>query len=85
VQPWFEAQGDGYWWRMTENSGLPNEAEDEAVQAVVDRVRSWHAGSTPQTVAEELRQALTKAGVSRDDAWVHKHAERISKADPLQS
>lgn len=70
---------------MSENSELRSEAEDKAEQAVLERVRSWHAGSTPEIVAEELRKALDQAGVSRDGGWVRAHAEHISKADPIQS
>jgi hypothetical protein len=70
---------------VTESRAARSQAEEEAAQAAVDRVRSWHAGSTPEIIAEELRTALQKVEVSRDDAWVQRHADEISTADPLQS
>jgi hypothetical protein len=70
---------------MTESSQTRQQAEDGVEQAVLERVTSWHAGSTPEIVEEELRAAADKAGLSRDDAWISENAERISTADPLQS
>jgi hypothetical protein len=70
---------------MTENSQARDQAEHELESGVLERVTSWHAGSTPGIVAEELRAAADKAGLSRDEAWISENAQRISTADPLQS
>lgn len=69
---------------MSDNSDLRNDAPNEAVQAVVDRVLSWQAGAPVETVREELRKGLDDAGESMPDAWVEETAARISKADPAQ-
>ncbi len=70
---------------MTDNSELRNEDDNEAVQAVVDRVLSWQEGAPVETVREELEKGLSDVGESRSDEWLQTHAEKISKADPAQS
>jgi hypothetical protein len=70
----------------SDNTELRNEEPDnEAVQAVVDRVLSYHGGSPAETVRSELEQGLAEIGESRDDAWLDRNAEEISQADPAQS
>jgi hypothetical protein len=70
---------------MTDNSELRNEDDNEAVQAVVDRVLSWQEGAPVDTVREELEKGLAEIGESRPEEWLRTHAEKISKADPAQS
>ena len=70
---------------MTDNSELRNEEDNEAVQAVVDRVLSYQAGAPVDTVRPELERGLSEIGESRPEAWVADNAERISNADPAQS
>jgi hypothetical protein len=70
---------------MTDNSELRNEDDNEAVQAVVDRVLSWQEGAPVETVREELQRGLAEIGESRSDEWLQEHADKISKADPAQS
>ena len=70
---------------MTDNSELRNEEENEAVQAVVDRVLSWQEGAPVDTVREELEKGLAKIGESRSEEWLQTNAVKISKADPAQS
>ncbi len=69
---------------MTDNSELRNEEDNEAVQAVVDRRRSYQAGAPVDTVRTELSQGLTEIGESRDEQWRAKNAQAISGADPAQ-
>ena len=69
-----------------DNAELRNEETDnEAVQAVVDRVLSYHGGSPAETVRSELEQGLSDIGESRDTEWLDRNAEQISNADPAQS
>jgi hypothetical protein len=70
---------------MTDNSELRHEEDNEAVQAVVDRVLSWQEGAPAETVREELEKGLSEIGETRSEEWLQDHAERISKADPAQS
>jgi len=70
---------------MTDNSELRNEDDNEAVQAVVDRVLSWQEGAPVETVRQELEKGLSEVGESRSEEWLRAHAEKISKADPAQS
>jgi hypothetical protein len=70
---------------MTDNSELRHEEDNEAVQAVVDRVLSWQAGAPAETVREELEKGLASIDESRPEAWLQDNAERISNADPAQS
>ena len=49
----------------------------QAIQAVVDRVTSWQDGATEGTVAEELRDGATKAGVDLSDDEIRKLADEI--------
>ena len=74
----------GYPAPMTDNSDLRNEEDNEAVQAVVDRVLSWQAGAPVETVRTELERGLGEVGESRDEGWLQQNAERISQADPAQ-
>jgi hypothetical protein len=67
---------------MSDNSELRHEDEDEAVQAVVDRVLSYQAGAPADTVRQELAEGLTRIGEERSDDWLRSNAERISNADP---
>jgi hypothetical protein len=68
-----------------ENSDLRHEDDNEAVQAVVDRVLSYQGGAPVETVRKELEDGLAEVGESRPDEWLQDNAERISKADPAQS
>ncbi len=70
---------------MTDNSELRNEADNEAVQAVVDRVLSYQAGAPTETVRQELESGLSEIGESKDETWLQHHAEAISNADPAQA
>ena len=70
---------------MSDNSELRHAKENEAVQAVLDRVLSWQEGAPAETVREELERGLSAIGETRSDEWLQEHAERISKADPAQS
>ena len=69
---------------MTDSNEIRHQDENEAVQAAVDRVQSWHAGAPVETVREHLTHALDEAGESKDDSWLQSMAERISTADPVQ-
>jgi hypothetical protein len=70
---------------MSDNSDLRNEEDNEAVQAVVDRVLSYQGGAPADTVRRELENGLSEIGESRDEDWLQSNAERISNADPAQS
>ncbi len=70
---------------MTDNSALRHEENDEAVQAVLDRVLSYQAGAPAATVREELEHGLDEIGESRPEQWLAENAEAISAADPAQS
>ena len=67
------------------NSELRHEEDNEAVQAVVDRVLSWQAGAPESTVREELESGLSQIGETRSEEWLQRNARAISKADPAQS
>ena len=69
---------------MSDNSDLRNEDDNEAVQAVVDRVLSYQAGAPAETVRAELESGLAEIGESRSEEWLSGNAEQISKADPAQ-
>lgn len=69
---------------MTDNSELRNEDDNEAVQAVVDRVLSYQAGAPVDTVRTELGHGLDEIGESRGEEWLERHARAISDADPAQ-
>jgi len=49
----------------------------EAIQAVVDRVSSWQDGAPEGTVAQELRDGFTEAGVDVSDDEVTRLADAI--------
>ena len=68
-----------------DNTALRNEDDNEAVQAVVDRVLSYQAGAPADTVRTELEHGLAEIGEDRPDEWLQSHAEEISNADPAQS
>lgn len=51
--------------------------ENEAVQAVVDRVTSWQDGATEGTVAEELRKGFAESGIEVTEDEVSKLADAI--------
>jgi hypothetical protein len=70
---------------MSDNSELRHKEDNEAVQAVVDRVLSWQAGAPEETVREELERALQKVGETRSEEWLRATAHTISNADPAQS
>ena len=70
---------------MSDNSELRHDDDNEAVQAVLDRVLSYQGGAPADTVRTELESGLSEIGESRPDAWLGEHAERISNADPAQS
>ena len=69
---------------MTDNSELRNEEDNEAVQAVVDRVLSYQGGAPEETVRQELESGLSEIGESKDEAWLQRNAAAISNADPAQ-
>ena len=81
----FGGREAGYERSMTDNSELRHEEDNEAVQAVVDRVLSWQEGAPVETVREELEKGLSSIGETRSEEWLQDNAERISKADPAQS
>jgi hypothetical protein len=70
---------------MTDNSDLRHQEDNEAVQAVVDRVLSWQAGAPESTVREELESGLQQIGETRSEEWLAENAQAISKADPAQA
>ncbi|HET9829215.1 MAG TPA: hypothetical protein VFQ11_11975 [Nocardioidaceae bacterium] len=70
---------------MSDNTELRHEEDNEAVQAVLDRVLSWQAGAPEDTVREELERGLSQIGETRPEAWLRSNAEAISNADPAQS
>jgi hypothetical protein len=70
---------------LGDSSELRHEEDNEAVQGVVDRVLSWQAGAPAETVREELEKGLEAIGETRDESWLRRNAEEISKADPAQS
>ena len=69
---------------MTDNSELRHEENNEAVQAVVDRVLSYQAGAPVETVRSELEDGLSQIGETRSEEWLATNAEAISNADPAQ-
>jgi hypothetical protein len=70
---------------MSDNSDLRDDDQaDEAVQAVVDRVLSWQAGATQETVLAELQAGLREIGEDMPADWLARTAQRISRADPAQ-
>ena len=69
---------------MTDNSELRHEEDNEAVQAVVDRVLSYQAGAPAETVRAELESGLSDIGETRSEEWLASNAERIRSADPAQ-
>jgi hypothetical protein len=69
----------------SDNSELRNEEDNEAVQAVLDRVLSYQPGAEVGTIRTELEKGLSEIGESRDEQWLQSNAEAISKADPAQS
>ena len=70
---------------MSDNSELRNEEDNEAVQAVLDRVLSYQVGAPPATVRTELADGLASIGESRPAEWLDRNAQAISDADPAQS
>ena len=70
---------------MSDNEELRHEDDNEAVQAVVDRVLSYQAGAPAETVRTELESGLREIGESRSEEWISDNAEQISQADPAQS
>jgi hypothetical protein len=70
---------------MSDNSELRHEEDNEAVQAVVDRVLSYQAGSTVENIRAELESGLSQIGETRSEEWLAGNAQAISKADPAQS
>ncbi|QWZ09635.1 hypothetical protein KRR39_07810 [Nocardioides panacis] len=67
---------------MSDNSDLRNEEDNEAVQAVVDRVLSYQSGAPADTVRSELEKGLSEIGESRSEEWLTDNAARIRDADP---
>jgi hypothetical protein len=53
----------------------------EAVQAVVDRMTSWHDTATEGTIEQELRDALSKTDVDLDDDEITRLAEAIEGSE----
>lgn len=56
-------------------------AQNEAIQAVVDRVSSYQDGAPEGTVADELRKGFGEAGVEVTDQQVDALAEAIEARD----
>lgn len=52
-------------------------AQNEAIQAVVDRVSAYQDGAPEGTVADELRKGFGEAGVEVTDQQVDALAEAI--------
>ncbi len=48
------------------------------LQAVVDRVTSWHESATEDVVRKELDDALSEAGVEIDEETRQKVVDRIA-------
>jgi hypothetical protein len=69
----------------SDNSDLRHQEDNEAVQAVLDRVLSWQAGAPEETVREELEKGLSQIGEDRPEEWLRHNARAISVADPAQS
>ena len=67
---------------MSDNSDLRTEEDNEAVQAVVDRVLSYQSGAPADTVRGELEKGLSEIGETRSEEWLRDNAGRISDADP---
>lgn len=70
---------------MSDNSELRDVEDNEAVQAVVDRVLSYQAGAPVETVRKELEDGLSSIGESRSEEWLADVARAIADADPAQS
>ena len=70
---------------MSDNHELRNEEDNEAVQAVLDRVLSYQVGSTVENIRAELEEGLSRIGESRSEEWLAENARAISEADPAQS
>lgn len=75
----------GYASSMSDNSELRDVEDNEAVQAVVDRVLSYQAGAPVETVRKELEDGLSSIGESRSEEWLADVARAIADADPAQS
>lgn len=58
---------------------------DEMVQAVLDRVTSYHEGAPVETVRDELVKALNEIEREMPDSWLDEKAAQVSNADPLQA
>jgi hypothetical protein len=69
---------------MSDNNDLRNQEDNEAVQAVLDRVLSWQAGAPEETVREELERGLRQIDETRSPDWLQSNAAAISSADPAQ-
>ncbi|WP_409484737.1 hypothetical protein [Arsenicicoccus dermatophilus] len=61
---------------MTDNHEI-QDAKDEAVDTVVERVESWNDGAEKDTVAEELRKGFDEAEVDVPESDVDQLAEQI--------
>ena len=55
---------------MSDNSELRDVEDNEAVQAVVDRVLSYQAGAPVETVRKELEDGLSSIEESRSEEWL---------------
>lgn len=74
---------------MTQDANNPDPqdvqgAEAVAIEAVVERVRSYHEGAPVETVRKELVDAASEAGVDVSEDWLRATAQEISDADPAQ-
>lgn len=67
---------------MTESQVDHTHSDDDprvaVLQAVVDRVTSWHESATEDVVRKELDDALAEAGVDVDASTRDKVVERIA-------
>ena len=67
---------------MTDETVDQNTSSDDprvtVLQAVVDRVTSWHESATDDVVRKELDDALSEAGVDIDDETRNKVVARIA-------
>ena len=70
---------------MSDNSELRNEDDNEAVQAVVDRVLSYQGGAPVDTVRGGARAGAVRDRREPARGVAGRDAEEISKADPAQS
>jgi hypothetical protein len=70
---------------MSENVDREGQQDDPRIavlQAVVDRITSWHEGSDEQTVRAELDSALAGSDLDVDEATRQRIVERVTAESP---